>query len=330
MLPLTVDTVRLSLHVLAATVWVGGQLTLAGLVLLRWRHLRAIAAAGCLGALVVLVPTRFVSPGWPVDGWAMAACDVGQGDAILLSASGGADRAVLVDTGPDPGLIGGCLDRLGVRRLPLVVLSHLHADHVGGLAGVLAGRAVGAVAIGPLRSPAWAFDQVRRLTGQAAVPLVELRAGQRLAWPALTIEVLGPGRSPPPVAGDDGTPVNDASLVLRADTTAGRILLTGDLELAGQAELMASGVDVGADVLKVPHHGSRYSSPRFLAAVRPRLAVVSVGAGNRYGHPNRDVLGTLTSAGVKVMRTDQHGDVVIAGSREHPVVAGRGARARNG
>lgn len=301
-------------------------ITGVGLVLLRFRRLRTLAVAGGLGALLVFVPTRFAPPGWPVDGWAMVACDVGQGDALVLAAGGYESRAIVVDTGPDPELVGGCLDRLHVRRVPLVVLSHLHADHVGGLAGVLAGRSVGAVAIGPVREPSWAFEQVRRLTGQAGVPLVELRSGQRMAWPELTIEVLGPSKPPPVVDGDDGTSVNDASLVLRADTAVGRVLLTGDVELASQTELLASGVDVQADVLKMPHHGSRFSSPRFLAAVRPRLAVVSVGAGNPYGHPNEGVLGALTSAGTKVMRTDQQGDIAIAGGRDHPLVVGHGAR----
>jgi len=85
-------------------------------------------------------------------------------------------------------------------------------------------------------------------------------------------------------------------------------------------------VDLAADVLKVPHHGSRYSSPRFLAAVRPRVAVVCVGAGNRYGHPSGDIMRTLTAAGTRVLRTDQHGDVAIAGSRDHPRVITTGAR----
>lgn len=322
----------------ATVPWPGGTggglllavLTVAGLVLFRFRRLRAVIVAGCVGAALVLVPTRFAVPGWPVPGWAMVACDVGQGDALVLAAGRGReerDRAIVVDTGPEPGPVSGCLERLGVRRVPLVVLSHLHADHVGGLAGVLAGRSVGAVAIGPMRAPTWALDQVRRQTAQAGVPLVELRAGQRLRWPALAIEVLGPRRDPPPVSADDGTPVNDASLVVRADTGAGRILLTGDVELAGQADLLVAGVDLGADVLKVPHHGSRYSSPRFLAAVRPRLAIVSVGADNRYGHPNGEILDTLTASGVKVMRTDRNGDIAIAGDRERPLVVAGGRHA---
>ena len=294
-----------------------GGLLLAGvavatLVLLRLRRLRTLVAAAGLGVLMVLVPTRFVPPGWPATGWAVVACDVGQGDALALATSE-PGRAVLVDAGPDPGPAQACLDRLGVHRVPLVVLSHLHADHIGGLAALLDGRTVGAVAIGQLHEPAWAFDQVRRLTELAGVPLVELQAGQRLRWPGLSIEVLGPRRRPPPLVDDDGTPVNNASLVLRADTNAGRLLLTGDVELAAQAELLASGVDLHADVLKVPHHGSRYSAPAFLDAVRPRIALVSVGAGNRYRHPSRETLTALSSAGATVLRTDERGDIAVTG-----------------
>jgi competence protein ComEC len=294
-----------------------GGLLLAGvvimaLVLLRLRRLRSLLAAALLGALIVLVPTRFVPPGWPATGWAVVACDVGQGDALALATSD-PDRAVLIDAGPDPGAVQACLERLGVRRVPLVVLSHLHADHIGGLATLLDGRTVGAVAIGQLHQPAWAFDQVRRLTGQVGVPLVELQAGQRLSWPGLSIEVLGPRRRPPALGGDDGTSVNNASLVLRADTGAGRVLLAGDVEIAAQADLLAAGVDLHADVLKVPHHGSRYSSPDFLAAVRPRIALVSVGAGNRYRHPSRETLGALAGAGATVLRTDERGDIAVTG-----------------
>jgi competence protein ComEC len=302
--------------------WSGGLLLTAVaagvLVLLRLRRVRLTVAAAGAGVLLVLVPTRVAPPGWPATGWAVVACDVGQGDATAL-ATAETDRAVVIDTGPDPGPVRACLDRLGIRRLPLVVLSHLHADHIGGLSALLDDRAVGAVAIGPLREPRWAFDQVRRLTAGAGVPLVGLETGQRLRWPGLSIEVLGPRRPPEPVGEQAaGTPVNNASLVLRADTAAGRLLLTGDIELAAQAELLGSGVDLRADILKVPHHGSRYSSPEFLAAVRPRVALVSVGAGNRYRHPSLDVIGRLTATGATVVRTDHRGDIAVVHRRAPP------------
>jgi enamine deaminase RidA (YjgF/YER057c/UK114 family) len=123
--------------------------------------------------------------------------------------------------------------------------------------------------------------------------------------------VLGPVHPAADVDPDDGTEVNDGSLVARASTAAGTVLLAGDVELSAQSDLLASGADLRADVLKMPHHGSRYSSEAFLDAVRPRVVLVSVGAGNRYGHPDTGLLGRLERAGALVRRTDVGGDVVV-------------------
>ncbi len=124
-----------------------GALLLTGLVvgllvLTRSPRIRVLLLAALIGLLLVLVPTRVVTPGWPPPGWALVTCDVGQGDALVL-ATGRPGWAVLVDAGPEDGLVDACLNRLGVRALALVVLTHLHADHVGGLAGALRGRPVG-------------------------------------------------------------------------------------------------------------------------------------------------------------------------------------------
>jgi competence protein ComEC len=286
---------------------------LALLVLGRSPRWRAVLLAVALGLALVLVPTRVAPPGWPPAHWAVVACDVGQGDAVVL-ATGRPGWVVLVDAGPDPGPVDTCLDRLGVQGIALVVLSHLHADHVGGLEGALRGRAVGGVAVGPVREPQWALHDVADAAVAAGVPVVALAAGRRLEWPALGLDVIGPRHPAVFVDGEDGTAVNDGSLVLRARTSAGTVLLTGDVELAAQADLLASGVDLRADVLKMPHHGSRYTSVAFLNAVAPRAVLVSVGAGNRYRHPDPGLIGALERAGAAVRRTDLAGDVAVVGS----------------
>lgn len=308
--------------------WLGGLL-LAGCVVvlvaaLRRRRLRVLIGVMLTGLLVVVIPVRMIAPGWPPAGWAVVACDVGQGDALVL-ATGDEGRAVVVDTGPDAAPLEGCLDRLDVSRVPLVVLSHLHADHVGGLDGVLADRAVGAVGVSRARAPRWAWEEVRKKAEDAGVPVVQLVAGQRLAWPGLAIEVLAPDdEEVMPAAESDGTEINNASLVLRAVTPAGRVLLSGDVELDAQARLLDARVDLSADVIKVPHHGSRYTSPELFSAVRARIALVSVGPRNRYGHPSPVTMRALAQLGTLVLRTDVGGDTAIVSSTTGPRAVTRG------
>src|SRR5690606_17351574 len=259
--------------------WWGGLLAAAvcgiAVLLMRHRRWRVIVVALVLAAVVVVVPVRVRSPGWPPPAWFMVACDVGQGDGLVL-ATGRPGEGVVVDAGTELGDIDGCLEQLGIDKIPLVLLSHLHADHIGGLQALVDGRSVGGVAVGDGRSPQWAWREVARIVDARGLPLLHLQVGQRLQWPQLTLDVLGPRYVTPNA--DEGTVINNSSVVLRASTPAGRVLLTGDIEQAAQADLIASGADLRADVLKVPHHGSRYTLPQFLTAVSPRVAVISVGA----------------------------------------------------
>lgn len=285
----------------------GGMTLLAVLViviLLAVRaRLRRVLAAAAVTAVVVLIPVRAVTNGWPADGWVFVACDIGQGDALVLNAGHGA--AVLVDAGPDPVPVDRCLRDLGVASLPLVVLTHLHLDHVGGLAGAVRGRAVGAILAGPLNEPATGSQLVARVAGELHRPVRTPAPGTHLQVGAVSLDVLGPAVA---YRGTRSDP-NNSSLVMRATIGGLRIMLPGDAEIEAQSALLASGADLRADVLKVPHHGSAYSDPAFLAAVHASVAVVSVGLGNDYGHPSPVLLREMTVLGVPLVRTDRDGDI---------------------
>ena len=281
----------------------------AGLWLVaRHRPARGALAAAALVAVVVQIPVRWVASGWPPPEWLFVACDVGQGDALALHA--GPHAAVVVDTGPDPVAVDRCLADLGVDTVPLLVITHLHQDHVGGVAGVLHGRSVDRVVTGPLDEPAAGLHLLLGLLGQRRLTATVPAPGSRLAVGDVALDVLAPRRA---FHGTRSDP-NNSSLVLRATVHGVRILLPGDSEVEAQQALLDAGVDVRADVLKVPHHGSAYSSPAFLAAVRARVAVISVGAHNDYGHPSPVLLARLRQLGVPARRTDQDGDVAICGS----------------
>ena len=265
---------------------------------------RTTGTACCLLlGLVVLVPLP--SPGWPPKGWVFAVCDVGQGDALALRTGPGS--AVVVDAGPDPALVERCLDRLDVERVPLLVLTHFHADHVDGLAGVYAGRRVGEVDVTSVREPAQRAAFVDREIADAAV--VPAYGGSRVVGD-VTLQTLGP---PPGAAVRDGP--NNASVVLLVTVRGVRILLTGDVEPEAQLALAAAWPGLRVDVLKIPHHGSRFQDLDLLRGLGARVAVASAGVDNDYGHPSPETLDSLATSGTEVFRTDRDGTVVVvAGS----------------
>ncbi|NMO57216.1 MBL fold metallo-hydrolase [Actinoplanes sp. TBRC 11911] len=271
-----------------------------------------VAVAGVLGAL----PVRVLAPGWPPANWVVVVCAVGQGDAIVLPA--GTGRAVVVDAGPEPNAVDHCLRRLGVRQIVLFVVSHFHADHVGGVAGVFRGRDVRAV-VGPdWPEPTGGRSAVVRAAGP--VPVHEVGPGWSYAVGGLEITVIGPFE---PLHGTNSDP-NNNSLVLRARSLGRTVLLPGDAETEEQEELLEHlGADaIRADVLKIAHHGSAYQSPRFLDEIDPAVALVSVGRDNDYGHPNAALLTRLVRGGTRVMRTDERGDLAaVATGRGLGVVA---------
>jgi competence protein ComEC len=268
-----------------------------------------VLAAGALAAAALLWPAPGGAPGAP-SGLRVAFLDVGQGDAILLQPPSA--PAVLVDTGPPGDGLASLLREFGVGRLGAVVVTHDQSDHAGGIGEALGTVPVGALAYG------WAGEGLLGEAARAGVPARRVAAGSRVRTGALRLSVLWPPRALLDGAGRGEDP-NRLALVMLARWRHFSLLLTADAE-AEAVPLPPAPVDV----LKVAHHGSEDTGlAELLAQTRPRLAVISVGEDNSYGHPSPATLSTLAAAGVEVMRTDRDGTIVLeVGRRAVSVGAG--------
>lgn len=284
-----------------------------------WHHARRRpwwAGAAITAVVAWLWPAPSLSS-WPPPGWVVVGCDVGQGDAFVVATAPG--RALVVDTGPDPAPVARCLRDLGVRHVDLLVLTHFHADHIGGLPGVLGQTRVGTVYVSPVEEPVDVAARTLALLTDEEVPVHATRAGERLRVGGAVVEVVGPGERP--VVG--GSAANNASVVLDVTVQGTRMLLTGDLEPEGMRPVREVVQGRDYDVLKVAHHGSAAQDERLLRGARAEVALIGVGAENTFGHPAPSLLALLDSTGAVVLRTDLHGDIAVSRDAGGPMVVHR-------
>jgi competence protein ComEC len=252
--------------------------------------------------IALMAPAFVLAPPAPAPGEAwITTLDVGQGLSVLVRT---ATHTLLYDAGPAYGpdadsggrVVLPALRGAGLARIDAMVLTHEDSDHLGGAQTVL-----DSVEVGALRTSLPAAHPLHALAPAAA----RCAAGEGWEWDGVRFEFLHPGRA-------GAARRNDQSCVLRVASHGGAMLLTGDIERASEAELVARGAPLRSDVLLVPHHGSRTSSTAgFLGAVAPRWAIVAAGYRNRFGHPFPEVLSRYREAGVTIVRTDLDGAVSV-------------------
>ena len=282
-----------------------------------------------LGVVVVVAVTTISIPAaseilpkaWPVEHWQVVACDVGQGDALVIQSQG---RTALIDVGSDDDLINQCLSELSINRIDLLVLTHFDFDHVGGLSGALKSRKVSSAIISgfPDNRPATAIslEQLRN-AGVAVItadPSISGKLGQ-FYW-----QILAPTRE-----ALEASDSNNASVVMVFTGADLDLLLLGDLGESGQQRITSSAKKlVGSAtkplILKVSHHGSNDQFAELHESLRPELALISVGETNGYGHPGKSLLDLLERSGSKVLRTDLHGSIAVSVSGNSLSWAGSG------
>lgn len=305
---------------LVGSSWVVLLMSLGGLVgAVRWLPRILGSAAATAAALVGIIALAAWQPQvWrQLADWQVAACDVGQGDATALAAGQGS--VVLVDVGPADGGAADCLAQLGVKEVPLLVLTHFHADHIGALTDVLARFDVKAFLISPLESPTAAAQSVREQAMQEGATVSVATPGQRLTIGNVSWLTIGPTSTPAgSVASGEGesSVENDSSIIGLATIGTIRVLLAGDAETQGQTAALRYANDtrtsVTVDVLKLPHHGSSRFSQDLYERSGATISLVSAGRNNPYGHPSDAALSAAAGLRMTTARTDTQGIILLA------------------
>jgi competence protein ComEC len=281
-------------------------------------------ASGVLAASALTIAIFPFSPKWSAGKLELTVLDVGQGDSLFVVSPHG--RTILIDGGgafggfpgreehggSDPGeeAVSPYLWSRGFQKLDVVALTHAHQDHIGGLSAILENFHVGSLWVGR-EVESGALANLEKVAREKRIPIVHESRGKEISWDGVEAQFLWPEIVPEEIGPG---PKNNDSLVLRLQYGGRSMMLPGDAEKQAEKAILGENNEeaLHADVLKVGHHGSKNSTmPGFLAAVRPRIAVISAGEDNPYGHPSPELLERLESAGIRILRTDRDGAIHV-------------------
>lgn len=248
---------------------------------------------------------------WPLQDWQIVACDVGQGDAMVVRSRG---QVAVIDVGRENRPVDECLRKLDVRRIDLLVLTHFDIDHIGGLSGALADRTVGLALVSPFKDERWGATGTNILLNKEGVQIIGVEQGMSGTLGDFEWQVLNPNHA---AAGAEDS--NDASVAMLWQAPKFNLITMADLGEKGQMRMSAH-LDWWQDpvlqskplVLKVSHHGSADQFAELIEYLKPDLSLISVGQRNSYGHPTLRTLKLLENVGSKIERTDELGSIAVA------------------
>ena len=323
----------------ATLAWPTGLLGIAGGVLLlilivAWMRTNKAAIRGAasvsLGVILAVViggcsSQQLQAGAWPPSNWSVVSCDVGQGDATVIRSQG---LIAVIDVGRKPGPVKKCLDRLQIKRIDLLVLTHFDLDHVGGLDGALQARMVNIALITSFQDERPAAAITWRKLSAAANETIEAGTGLSGSLGDFAWQVLSPHQG-----AAEAEDSNDASVTMLFSSPHLVFLGLADLGERGQMRLASESANWLGDgfgdvplVVKVAHHGSRDQYPELYEHLKPQAALFSAGAGNEYGHPTDRSISMVRAVGASIFRTDAQGSIAISSTPEglQAYVSGRG------
>jgi competence protein ComEC len=268
----------------------------------------AIILAISIGSLSFL---QIRSAAWPLDDWQVVACDVGQGDAIVIRSN---ELIAVIDVGREDKLVDECLSRLGVVKIDLLVLTHFDMDHVGGIRGALEGRSVKRVMLSPFKDDRWGATGTNLYLQTTGAQTTFAEKGMSGTFGSFSWSVLSPNR-----LAQGAEDSNDASVVMLWSAPEYNLLTMADIGEKGQMRMVSQSswwktpkIHEVPLILKVAHHGSGDQYFELLEALKPDLSLISVGKENSYGHPTARVMVQLQKSGSALARTDELGSIALS------------------